>query len=124
MLRVLMVEDEPGDAELTLRHLHAGGIECVSERVETEAELREALRRGRADLVLSDGLLRAGFDGLAALAIVRAATPGVPFILLSGAPWDHKAQEAIAAGAADYVCKADLRALAPAVRRALGRPVS
>jgi CheY-like chemotaxis protein len=119
MLRVLLVEDQESDAELTLRHLRAGGIECESERVETEAELRDAVRRRRPDLVLSDGILRAGFDGLTALAIVRAEAPGVPFILLSGAPWDYKAQEAVRAGATDYVCKADFRALVPAVRRAL-----
>jgi CheY-like chemotaxis protein len=124
MLRLLIVEDQVSDAELALRHLRAGGVECTSERVETQDELREALLRQRPDLVLSDGLLRAGFDGLTALAIVRAETPGVPFILLSGAPWDYKAQEAIAAGATDYVCKADLRALVPAVRRALGIPGS
>jgi CheY-like chemotaxis protein len=119
MLHVLIVEDQAADAELTIRSLRTAGLQFRWEQVDTEAGLREALTRA-PDLVISDGQVP-GFGGMEALAIVRAEAPGTPFILLSGAPWDHRAQEALEAGATEYVCKADLRALAPAVRRALAR---
>jgi CheY-like chemotaxis protein len=118
MLRVLIVEDQEVDAELAIRALRRSGLQLECERVDSERAFRAALTRG-PDLVLSDGQVP-GFDGLAALAIVRTEAPQIPFIVLSGAPWDHRAQAAIEAGAADFVCKADLGALAPAIARALG----
>ncbi len=118
MLRVLMLEDQEGDAELTIRALRRTGLQLECERVDSEEAFREALTR-KPDLVLSDGQVP-GFGGLAALAIVRAEAPQIPFIVLSGAPWDHRAQAALDAGAADFICKADINALAPAIARALG----
>jgi CheY-like chemotaxis protein len=117
MLRMLIVEDQDADAELAIRALRRGGLAFEWERVETEAAFREAL--GRApDLVLSD-INVPGFGGLAALRIVQAEAPGTPLVVLSGAMWEQGGQEALAAGAADFVCKADMRALLPAVKRAL-----
>lgn len=116
-VRLLIVEDQAPDAELTIRQLRASGITCTWERVDTEATFREALRNA-PDLILSDGELP-GFDAVSALTIARELAPHVPFVVLSGAPWDHRAQALLAAGAADYVCKADTGALLPAVRRAL-----
>jgi len=56
-LRVLIVEDDAADADLAIRELGAGGIECVPVRVD---------------------------DGLAALAIAAREAPDVPFIFVSG----------------------------------------
>lgn len=117
MLHLLIVEDRDDDAELTVHALRTAGLQFRWERVDNAGGFREALTR-TPDVVISDGQLP-GFDGMAALAILQEASPATPFILLSGAPWDYRAQEAIAAGASEYVCKADMRALAPAVRRAL-----
>ncbi|MEP7246743.1 MAG: response regulator [Gammaproteobacteria bacterium] len=116
-MRVLLIEDQPADAELTLRNLQSNGIDCGVERVDTEVALRRALLNAPA-LIISDAQLP-GFDAESALAIARELAPRIPFIVFSGAPWDHRAQALLAAGATDYVCKADPRALAPAVRRAL-----
>lgn len=116
-MRILLLEDQKADADLAVRTLRAAGIEFEWERVSDEAAFRQGLS-GKPDLVISDGRVP-GFAGLEALALVRAERPGTPFILLSGDPWDYRAQDAIAAGASAYVCKADLRALAPAVLRAL-----
>jgi CheY-like chemotaxis protein len=114
---LLILEDQVQDAELTVRQLRDSGIDCSWERVDTEAAFRDALSNP-PDLIISDSTLP-GFNAISALAIARTATPQVPFIVVSGAPWDHHAQDLLAGGAADYVCKADMRALAPAVRRAL-----
>jgi CheY-like chemotaxis protein len=117
MLRVLIVEDQEDDTELAVRALRRGGLAFQWERVETEATFRAALARA-PDLVLSDGNVP-GFGGLAALSILQAEAPGTPLIVLSGATWEEGGPEALAAGAAAFVCKADLRALVPAVERVL-----
>jgi CheY-like chemotaxis protein len=117
MLHLLIVEDQKAEAELVIRALRTAGLQFRFEQVDTEEGFREALTRA-PDVVISDGQLP-GFSGMEALAILNAERPGTPFIMLSGAPWDHRAQEAIEAGASEYVCKADLRELAPAVRRAV-----
>ena len=114
-----MLEDQAPDADLTVQHLRDGGIDCTWERVDTEAAFRQAL--GNApDLIISDVQLP-GFDAESALEIARTVAPQIPFIVFSGAPWDHSAQALLAAGATAYVCKADTRALVPAVQRALTR---
>lgn len=117
MLRVLIVEDQDADAELAVRALRRGGLAFEWERVDTEVMFREALTR-RPDIVLSDGHVP-GFSGLAALSIVQAEAPGTPLVLLSGAAWEEGGPEAMEAGAAAFVCKADMRALLPAVQSAL-----
>jgi DNA-binding NarL/FixJ family response regulator len=98
--------------------LHADGIDCSWERVDTENDFRKALLR-TPDLIISDGSLPQ-FDGRLALQIVRAEAPQIPLIFFSGAPWDHRAQEALEAGAAAFICKADRRQLASVVRRVCG----
>lgn len=117
MLKLLIVEDAAADAELTLRQLREDGIECNWERVDSEDAFRKALLRV-PDLIISDGTLP-GFTGRAALSIVKAEAPQIPLIFFSGAPWDHRAQEALEAGAAAFICKADRHRLAAVVRQVL-----
>ena len=118
--RVLFVEDVPDEVELTVHQLQRNGIRCVPLRVETEDQLREALRDFQPDLVLSDFRLPQ-FDGQSALRIVHDLVPDVPFIFLSGTIGEEQAIEALVHGAADYVLKDNIKRLAPAVRRALER---
>jgi two-component system, cell cycle sensor histidine kinase and response regulator CckA len=119
-VRILMVEDVPSDAELTLRELRAGGIEFVSERVEGRDEYLGALRRFVPDIVLSDYRLPA-FDAMQALQLLRERDPWLPFIVITGSINEDTAVECMKAGASDYVIKASLRRLPMAVRAALER---
>src|ERR1700689_3940348 len=57
-----------------------------------------------ADLLLSD-INMAGMSGLDLLRTVKAVSPGLPFILLSGACDLPMAQGALRAGATDYLLK-------------------
>ena len=43
-VRILLVEDVPTEAEITIRQVRRGGIACTWHRVETESALRDALR--------------------------------------------------------------------------------
>lgn len=117
-LRVLVLEDEPTDAELTLVALADGGIRSLPTLAAGRAAFEAAFAPGRFDLVLADYSLP-GYTGLEALAYVRRSDPLVPFVLVSGALGEERAVEALRSGATDYILKYGLARLAPAVRRAL-----
>jgi len=117
-LQVLMLEDEPTDAELTERELRKGGLVFSVRRVDTRDAFVAALIERPPDLILADYRLPA-FDGLAALAIVRERLPEVPFVFVSGAMGEELAIETLLQGASDYVLKGHLSKLVPAVKRAL-----
>jgi two-component system cell cycle sensor histidine kinase/response regulator CckA len=117
-LRVLLVEDCETDAKLTLRELRRSGREVASERVETAEAMRDALRQGEWDLVISDWALPQ-FSGTAALETLREAQLDIPFILVSGTIGEETAVEAMRAGARDFVLKDRLARLGPAVEREL-----
>lgn len=117
-VRLLMVEDMPMEAEITVRQLESGGFSCNWKRVESEAVLRSALAENKPDLILSDFTLP-GFDGLTALEVAREIAPDTPFIFLSGTIGEERAIDALQRGAYDYVLKTNMARLVPAVRRAL-----
>src|SRR2546430_420860 len=117
-LRILLLEDVPADAALVERHLTKSGLEFVSERVDTRARFEEALRDFVPDIILSDHGLP-GFDGSAALQLVRERFPTLPVILVTGSLNEEKAVEFMKAGAADYILKDHLTRLPEAIRRAM-----
>ena len=117
-LRVLLLEDDPTDADLVEETLEAAGIGCQFTRIETESELIASLQRGGFEIVLADYTLPA-FDGLSALKITRENWPDLPFIFVSGTLGEEVATDALKIGATDYVLKTRLSRLAPSVHRAL-----
>jgi signal transduction histidine kinase len=117
-LHILHLEDDPDDAALVQSALEGDGVACAVTRVENQADFVAALERGGIDLILSDFSLP-GFDGLAAVEIVRTRWPDVPLIMVSGTLGEERAIDALKNGATDYVLKERLARLAPAVRRAM-----
>jgi PAS domain S-box-containing protein len=117
-LRILYLEDDPGDAELVQETLAVEELPCQLTRVETEADFITSLRAGGFDLIFADYTLPS-FDGLSALKIARQHSPSVPFIFVSGTLGEEVAIEALKVGATDYVFKTRLSRIVPSVRRAL-----
>ena len=117
-LRVLLLEDEPADAELALAALAEGGFRCEPTLAQDRAAFEAALAGGSFDLVLADYRLP-DYTGLEALEHVRRRDPLLPFILVSGALGEERAVEALRSGATDYVLKQGLARLPSAVHRAL-----
>ena len=117
-LRILSLEDDPRDAELIHETLEAEGIPCEMTRVDAQPAFRASLESGALDLVLADYSLPL-FDGISALKLAQSMRPEVPFIVVSGAPGEEVAIEALKAGATDYILKTGLSRLAPSVLRAL-----
>jgi PAS domain S-box-containing protein len=116
-LRILSIEDDPKDAELIHDLLETEGIACQITRVDTEAALLASVEQGGIDLILADYSLPS-FDGISALKFAMKTCPDVPFIFVSGTLGEEVAVEALKIGATDYILKARLSRLAPAVRRA------
>jgi diguanylate cyclase (GGDEF)-like protein len=117
-VRILLVEDVPTEAEITIRQVRKGGIACTWHRVETESALRDALRDFQPNIILSDFSLPQ-FTGLGALGVAREVAPDLPFIFVSGTIGEERAIEALRCGAMDYVIKGNLNRLTPAITRAL-----
>ncbi len=115
-LRVLHVEDSEQDVELALVHLRRSGYEAAATRVETADEMREALRVGTWDVVLSDCSMPR-FGAADALALLREKALEIPFIIVSGTIAEETAAAAMRAGAHDFIRKDKLAGLGPAVER-------
>ncbi len=116
-LRLLHLEDSEFDHELTLAHLHRGGLVVAAKRVDTEADFLRALG-SRWDVIVSDYNLP-GFSGLVALDLLMARGSDVPFVLVSGEIGEDTAVEAMRNGASDYLLKNNLSRLVPALLHAV-----
>lgn len=117
-VRVLIVEDDPLDAELVLDRLRDDGIDLKERVVSDERAFLDALKELRPDIVLSD-LSLPGFSGERALKLLRGRDQRTPFLFVSGTIGEGAAIDALRAGATDYILKNNMARLASAVRRAL-----
>jgi PAS domain S-box-containing protein len=117
-LRVLIIEDSADDTFFIVRELQRGGFQVAFERVDTRDTMCAALEAQSWDLILCDYLVPQ-FGGPAALALYQQRGLDIPFILVSGGIGEDRAVEMLKAGAHNYVMKANLKPLVPAVKREL-----
>jgi PAS domain S-box-containing protein len=117
-LHALIVENSADDAELLLSALRQGGFSPNALRVNAETSFRDALHHREWDIVFCDYTLP-GLDALTAIRIIREEDFDTPIIVISGAVSDEVAVEAMRLGASDFLNKANLHRLAPAVQREL-----
>jgi diguanylate cyclase (GGDEF)-like protein len=87
-------------------------------RVYSLEEIRQAFSNTVWDVVISDHNLPE-FDSIAALNVVREMAADVPVLIVSGSIGEEVAVSAMKAGASDYIMKANLARLVPAVEREL-----
>jgi serine phosphatase RsbU (regulator of sigma subunit) len=120
-MRVLLVEDDEGDAFLVRELLLDAGPEVALTRARSLAEA-EVMLPGDIDCVLLDlGLPDAvGMDGLSR---VLELAPSIAVLVLTGLADEHRGTEAVAAGAQDYLVKGgiDGQLLTRAIRYAVER---
>ena len=121
-LRVLILEDDPDDAELQARALVAEGFVTEVRVVDGREAFTEQLDGFEPDLILSDYSIP-GWSGEDALRLARGHSPKVPFIIVSGMVGEDRAVDLLKKGAWDYVLKDRPARLGPAVRRALDEVV-
>ena len=116
-LRILHLENNPGDADLIAATLGSEGLDCEIVRVASAAQFLTALD-GSYDLILADFGVP-GFNGVAAQRLAYERHPDVPFVFVSGTMGEEVAIERLQEGATDFVLKQSLHRLPSAVRRAL-----
>jgi len=119
-IKVLLVEDNPFDAELELDVLRSAAL-LVEERVVwTEPDYRAALAEFDPHVILCDFTFP-NFDGETALRIKNSEYPIIPLIFVSGTLTEEHLAIAVQNGAVDYVQKSNTVRLPGAVLRALER---
>jgi signal transduction histidine kinase len=117
-LRILILEDNPNDADLLDRELKKSGLSFTSEIVQTRKEFEYALQHFNPDLILSDYSLPS-FDAVTAFRIKQNKFPHIPFIIVSGIIGEENAVELIKNGVTDYTPKDKLFSLSSKINRAL-----
>jgi len=124
-IRILLVEDNPGDARL-LREMLNEPASCkyASTHQKSMEEAVTHLAANPVDIVLLDlGLPDA--QGLGAVRRARTAAPRVPLVVLTGLDDESLATQALQEGAQDYLIKGQIeaRGLLRALRYAVERKI-
>ena len=116
-LNVLLVEDNPDDADLLVHRLRHEGYQVQFQRVETQDQFISALQ-SNPDIILADWNLP-NFSGLQALHIKGEQQIDIPFIIISGSIGEESAVQAMRMGANDYLLKDRPERLGQAIFNAL-----
>jgi len=109
-IRVLLIEDNPGDGRLIeefLADAHSVHFDLV--RADRLSAGLTRLERGEIDIVLLD-LILPDSRGLETFRQVRDRAAGVPVVILSGVEDDELAMRAVQEGAQDYLVKGSVKA--------------
>ena len=123
-LRILLVEDNRGDALLTqmaLDRADAADFSCAVSTADSIADACSILARETPDVIVTDLSLPDG-KGADVVTSLIAAAPGVPLVVLSGDRDTGVVAESLRRGASDYLCKDDFTGpvLIDALRRSTG----
>ncbi len=117
-IKILMVEDNPFDAELIVATLKRGGFEPVFARVDNRSDMQEALAHASWDLVTCDHSMPE-FSAPEALELLKELGIEIPVIIVSGEIDLSLAVALLKKGAWDYVHKGDLDRLPVSIEREL-----
>jgi DNA-binding NarL/FixJ family response regulator len=116
-LRILLLEDDPRDADLVTHALERFDPRCTVLRVDSRQAFASALDTFTPDVILSDHAT-ADFNALDALRLAQARLPEAPFLLVAGA-FEQSTSECLRSGATDFIRKSDLSHLGPAIGMAV-----
>ena len=117
-IAILLLEDDPLDAELCVRKLESFGLAFSLKRVGNENDFKTEVAAKKYDVVMGDYRLPR-WTGLEAVRWLRSEGNSVPFILVTGTLGDELAVECIREGANDYVLKDKMERLPFALLRAV-----
>ena len=109
-LRVLLVEDNPGDAELVREALAVTRPGATLVCVERISEALERAREGEWDVVLLDLSLPDAHE-LSGARRLHIAFPHLPIVVLTSLDDDRVAARAVAEGVQDYLLKGQIEPL-------------
>lgn len=113
-LKILILEDNPDDAGLTIRTLKMSDLKYEYRLADNKTEYIKALEDFEPDVILSDHSLPS-FTSEEALPIARKICEKSVFILVTGTVSEEFAVNIIKAGADDYILKSSLMRLPSAI---------
>ncbi|MBZ0270984.1 EAL domain-containing protein [bacterium] len=109
-IRILLIEDNPGDARLINEYLRdVRGARFEVEHVDQLTNALERLAKAKFHVVMSD-LTLPDSSGIATFLNVQAQAPDTPIILLTGLDDEELALNAVQEGAQDYLVKGQIDA--------------
>lgn len=119
---LLLVEDNPGDAQLVREFLAEAGRENYRVlHASRMAEAVEVLRTTEVDVVVLD-LRLPDCSGIDTVKMVRECVGQTPIVVLTGTDDEQIALDCINAGAQDYLAKAEVRT--QTLKRAIGYAIT
>jgi PAS domain S-box-containing protein len=118
-LRILLIEDNPVDAELIVHTMRDANPHTRVDVAVDRKQFTEMLATHEYDIVLADYGLP-NWSGMEALRELRRLGFDIPLIIVTGSLGDERAVDCVKAGATDYVLKdGKLGRLATATTRAI-----
>jgi two-component sensor histidine kinase len=118
MIKVLLIDDNPADRDLLMRHLCRSfdAIDCVE--IFRRRDFETALAQGGFDVVITDYQLQWA-DGLSILHQCLKNHPDIPVIMFTDSGSEEIAVEGMKAGLSDYVLKSHPTRLPIAVQESI-----
>jgi len=117
-IQILIVEDDPVDAELLVMALGRANLDFEWHRVDTEAAYLTRLEQ-KPDLIFSDCKMPR-FGAVRALELMNARGVKIPFIIMSGTIEQETVDAAMRHGATACLTKGEPANLKQLVSKALG----
>lgn len=117
-IRILMLEDNPDDVQLTKIMLEKSGMDFSLKVIERERELKSQ-DLGNFDIVLCDYSI-VDYDGLRSINYIKKHSD-IPVISVSGSISEDLGFDLLKAGADDFVKKSFLKKLPIAINQSLSK---
>src|ERR1700710_2384017 len=119
-LKLLMLEDDPSDAEFIQLILRRAGLSFSVCVVTDGTDFQRALQENEFHAVLADNALPQ-YSSVEALNMVRSTNPYIAFILVTGSVPEEFALDILHQGADDYILKTNLVRLPSALKNAIAK---
>src|SRR5437773_3207440 len=103
-LSLLIVEDNPVDAELEIETLKIAGYSLCSDVVDSVEKFRQQLEQTNYDIIICDHDI-GDWKGMDALKILQQSCKDIPILIVTAALGEEAAVEYLKQGATDYVLK-------------------
>jgi signal transduction histidine kinase len=122
-LKILILEDNALDADLTLRALNKSDLNFECCHVENRSDYLFALNNFKPDVILSDHSLP-DFSSSDALPLAQKMCETSVFILVTGTVSEEFAVKMLKSGASDYILKSSLARLPSAILNAYSKKMA
>ncbi len=118
MLHILLLEDNPADAQLIVYELQRAQLPFIMRRAITRESFLSEIKEYPPDIILADFTLPQ-FSAIEALDLLAEKQLDIPCILVTGTQSEEVAVECIMRGADDYILKQSLVRLPSAITNVL-----